>query len=69
MLSLFCVLVVVAQPTVDANSAMTLIMLNETCFIFSIPSRFAVALEMISSPEENFAQEVCCFCGLLSMKP
>jgi len=36
MLSLFWVLVVVAQPTVNANRAMTLIMLNEVriCFIF-----------------------------------
>src|SRR5206468_1338677 len=36
MLSLFCVLLVVAQPTVNANRAMTLIMLNETgiCFMF-----------------------------------
>src|SRR5206468_12884862 len=36
MLSLFCVLPVVAQPTVNANRAMTLIMLNETgiCFMF-----------------------------------
>jgi hypothetical protein len=36
MLSLFCVLLVVAQPTVNANRAMTLIMLNEVriCFIF-----------------------------------
>src|SRR5436189_2312105 len=36
MLSLFCVLLVVAQPTVNANRAMTLIMLNKVriCFIF-----------------------------------
>src|SRR5437867_97507 len=36
MLSLFWVLLVVAQPTVNANRAMTLIMLNEVriCFIF-----------------------------------
>jgi hypothetical protein len=36
MLSLFCVLLVVAQPAVNANRAMTLIMLNEVriCFIF-----------------------------------
>src|SRR5437016_11345147 len=36
MLSLFCVLLVVAQPAVNANRAMTLIMLNEIriCFIF-----------------------------------
>src|SRR5207253_9387812 len=36
MLSLFWVLLVVAQPTVNANRAMTLIVLNEVliCFIF-----------------------------------
>src|SRR6059036_3532847 len=36
MLSLFCVLLVVAQPAVNATRAMTLIMLNEVriCFIF-----------------------------------
>jgi len=49
MLSLFCVLLVVAQPTVNATKAMTLIMLNEVriCFIFIGPSNFAVVLEMI----------------------
>src|SRR5207248_11107634 len=53
MLSLFCVLLVVAQPTVNANRAMTLIVLNEfrICFIFIGPN-FAVVVEMISSPEE-----------------
>jgi len=36
MLSLFWVLLVVAQPTVNAKRAMTLIVLNEVriCFIF-----------------------------------
>jgi hypothetical protein len=36
MLSLFCVPVVVAQPTVSANRAVALIILNETriCFMF-----------------------------------
>jgi hypothetical protein len=36
MLSLFWVLLVVAQPTVNANRATTAIMLNEVriCFIF-----------------------------------
>src|SRR5437867_1370219 len=55
MLSLFCVLVVVAQPTVSANRAMTLMMLNETCicFMFLGSFRFAVVLEMISSAREN----------------
>jgi len=39
MLSLFCVLLVVEQPTVKANSDMTLIILNEIriCFIFASP--------------------------------
>jgi hypothetical protein len=37
MLSLFWVLLVVEQPTVNANRAMTLIILSEVCicFIFS----------------------------------
>src|SRR6201982_696803 len=37
MLSLFCVLAVVAQPTVNADRATTLIVLNEVriCFIFN----------------------------------
>jgi hypothetical protein len=37
MLSLFCVLLVVAQPAVNANRAMTLTMLNKVriCFIFA----------------------------------
>jgi hypothetical protein len=37
MLSLFCVLAVVAQPTVNANKDMTLIILNDVriCFIFA----------------------------------
>jgi len=34
MLSLFCVLLVVLQPTVNANRAMTLSMLNEVCICF-----------------------------------
>jgi hypothetical protein len=37
MLSLFCVLLVVEQPTVNANRDMTLIILNDVriCFIFA----------------------------------
>jgi hypothetical protein len=37
MLSLFCVLLVVVQPAVNANRATTLIVLNEVriCFIFA----------------------------------
>jgi hypothetical protein len=34
MLSLFWVLLVVVQPTVNANKAMTLSMLNEVCICF-----------------------------------
>src|ERR1700758_5054343 len=36
MLSLFCVLLVVAQPAVNATKAMTLIMLNESRICFMI---------------------------------
>jgi len=66
MLSLFCVLLVVAQPTANANRAMTLIMLNESriCFIFIGPSNFAVVVEMISSPEEICAGTFTGFLGL-----
>src|SRR6266550_4072980 len=56
MLSLFCVPVcVLAQPAVSANRAMALIVLNEIriCFIFLVPFRFTVVLEMISSGREN----------------
>src|SRR6266516_3217077 len=56
MLSLLWVLVcVVAQPTVSANKAMTLIILNETriCFIFLVPFSFAVVLEMVLSGRKN----------------
>src|SRR5713101_7639883 len=34
MLSLFCVLPVVEQPTVNANRDMTLIILNDVCICF-----------------------------------
>src|ERR1700730_11687766 len=38
MFSLFCVLCVLAQPIVSANSAAALIILNDTiCFIFLVP--------------------------------
>ena len=48
MLSLFCVLLVVEQPTVNANRDMTLIMLNESriCFIFA-SSRFDLVSAII----------------------
>jgi hypothetical protein len=44
MLSLFWVLLVVEQPTVNANRAMTLTMLNEVriCFILLVPSSFGL---------------------------
>jgi len=44
MLSLFCVLLVVAQPIVNANRDMTLIMLNESRTCFMILGSFQVAL-------------------------
>jgi hypothetical protein len=47
MLSLFWVLLVVAQPTVNANRAMTLIMLNEIRICFMILGSFQVALFLI----------------------
>src|ERR1700730_7453100 len=47
MLSLFCVLLVVAQPTVNANRDMTLIMLNESRNCFMILGSFQVALFLI----------------------
>jgi hypothetical protein len=38
MFSLFCVLCVLAQPIVSANSAAALIILNDNiCFIFLVP--------------------------------
>src|SRR2546421_9445751 len=48
MLSLLCVLVwVVAQPAINANSAMALIILNEIriCFIFLVSFGFVVGNE------------------------
>ena len=48
MFSLLCVLVwVVAQPAINANSAMALIILNEIriCFIFLVSSGFVVGNE------------------------
>jgi hypothetical protein len=41
------VLLVVVQPTVNANRAMTLIMLNEVCICFMILGSFQVALFLI----------------------
>src|SRR6266536_6323634 len=63
MPSLFWVLLGVAQPTVNANRAMTLITLNEVRirFIFIGSIEFCVVLEMISSPEKNFPKNVGLF--------
>src|SRR4030095_8950242 len=47
MLSLFWVLLVVAQPTVNATRDMTLIMLNESRACFMILGSFQVALFLI----------------------
>jgi hypothetical protein len=47
MLSLFWVLLVVAQPTVNANRATTLIVLNEVRFCFIFLGSFQVALFLI----------------------
>jgi hypothetical protein len=47
MLSLFCVLLVVAQPTVNANRGMMLIMLNESRICFMILGSFQIALFLI----------------------
>src|SRR5437667_5795523 len=51
MLSLFCVLLVVAQPTVNANRAMTLIISNNVriCFIFA--SSLLVVFDSVSAAE------------------
>src|ERR1700747_1339913 len=47
MLSLFWVLLVVVQPTVNANRDMTLIILNESRTCFMILGSFQVALFLI----------------------
>jgi hypothetical protein len=47
MLSLFCVLLVVVQPTVNANRAMTLIVLNEFRICFMILGSLKIALFLI----------------------
>jgi len=53
MFSLFCVLVdVLAQPIVSANSAATLIILNDTiCFIFLVPCSLGLFGFVLSAPE------------------
>src|SRR4030095_4974058 len=47
MLSLFWVLLVVVQPTVNANRDMTLIILNESRTCFMILGSFQVALFLV----------------------
>src|SRR4030095_8765353 len=47
MLSLFCVLLVVVQPTVNDNRDITPIMLNESRICFMILGSFQVALFLI----------------------
>ena len=47
MLSLFWVLLVVEQPTVNANRAMTPIVLNEIRIRFIILGSFLIALYLI----------------------
>src|SRR4029077_5853831 len=47
MLSLFWVLLVVAQPTVNAKRAITLIVLNESRTCFMILGSFQVALFLV----------------------
>src|SRR6266566_1612015 len=60
MLSLFWVLLVVAQPTVTANRAMTLITLNEVriCFIFIGSFQFCGSLGDDFITRRQFAQEL-----------
>jgi hypothetical protein len=55
MLSLFWVLLVVVQPTVNANRAMTLSMLNEVCICFIILGSFQVAVIFDLSVRWKFA--------------
>src|SRR5947199_5174581 len=71
MLSLFWVLLVVAQPTVNANRAMTLITLNDVriCFIF------IGSIQFCGCPGDDFIvrreseQEFRRFPGALSIRP
>src|SRR5437867_7667872 len=63
MLSLFWVLLVVAQPTVNANRAMTLITLNEVriCFIFIGSIQFCGCLRADLIGKREFTQELLRF--------
>jgi hypothetical protein len=57
MLSLFCLLLVVAQPTVNANRDMTLIVLNEVrIFIFVGSFQFCGCLEDGFADKKEFMQ-------------
>jgi len=58
MLSLFWVLLVVEQPTVNANRAMTLIVLNEFRICFMILGSFQVALffDLLSTATRKHAR-------------
>ena len=61
----------VAQPTVRANSAVALMILNETriCFIFLVSSGLAVVvvLEMVSAVLSIGRRDVCALdCGGIS---
>src|SRR6266487_3541828 len=60
MLSLFCVLLVVAHPTVNANRAMTPIVLNEfrICFIFIGRFEFCGCLGDDFIARKEFTQEL-----------
>src|SRR6266481_3083144 len=71
MLSLFCVLLVVAQPAVNANRAMTLIMLNEVriCFIFIGSIQFCGSLGDDFIARREFSQEFRRLPGILSIRP
>jgi hypothetical protein len=59
------VLLVVSQPAVNANRAMTPIILNEVriCFIILRSFGFAVVLEMISSARVNSRRSFAAFLG------
>src|ERR1700730_10542261 len=71
MLSLFCVLLVVAQPAVNATKAMTLIMLNEVCICFI----FIGSIQVCGSLGDDFIarkqswQEFHRLPGALSIRP
>src|SRR5206468_4230456 len=71
MLSLFWVLLVVAQPTVNANRALTPIMLNEVriCFIFIGSIQFCGCLGDDFIARKEFAQELFQFSSAPPIRP